>query len=91
MKPNIMLYTKGHCPYCHRAKALLRAKGVTDWTEIDLDDDPAQAGAMRTASGGRMTVPQIFINGTHVGGSDDLFALDAHGGLNRLLAEVVHV
>lgn len=62
-----------------------------DWTEIDLDDDPAQVHAMRTASGGRMTVPQIFINGTHVGGSDDLFALDADGGLDRLLAEEVRV
>ncbi len=91
MKQDILLYTKGHCPYCHRAKALLRAKGVTDWTEVDLDEDPAQAGVMRTASGGRMTVPQIFINGTHVGGSDDLFALDARGGLDRLLAEEVRV
>lgn len=87
MKPTILLYTKGYCPFCHRAKAHLRAKGVTDWIEVDVDSDPAHFDAMRTASGGRKTVPQIFINGTHVGGSDDLLALDADGGLDLLLAE----
>lgn len=87
MKPHIILYTKGYCPFCHRAKAHLRAKGVTDWIEVDVEDDPAQFRAMLTASGGRSTVPQIFINGTHVGGSDDLLALDAQGGLDLLLGE----
>ena len=72
--PHILLYTMGHCPYCRRAKALLRQKGVTNWE-----------GEMLARSGGRRTVPQIFIGNTHVGGADDLFKLDAAGGLDRLL------
>lgn len=84
MKPDVLLYTTSWCPYCHRAKALLKQKGVK-WNEIDIESDPDNRQAMRKASG-RNTVPQIFINGTHVGGSDELFALDAKGGLDKLLA-----
>jgi len=91
MKPEIILYTLAHCPFCRRAKADLRAKGVTDWTEIDIEADPSHRRAMMLASGGRHTVPQIFINGTHVGGSDDLRALDADGGLDLLLGEATLV
>lgn len=84
MKPDVLLYTTSWCPYCHRAKTLLKEKGV-QWVEFDIDADPVQRRAMMEASG-RDTVPQIFINGTHVGGSDDLFELNANGGLDKLLA-----
>ena len=83
--PHILLYTMGHCPYCKRAKALLRDKGITEWEEYDLEVVPAKRGEMIAKSGGRTTVPQIFIGQTHVGGADDLFRLDAAGGLDRLL------
>lgn len=83
--PNVLLYTMGHCPYCRRAKALLRDKGVTAWTEYDLEITPEKRGEMLAKANGRHTVPQIFINGTHVGGADDLFRLDAAGGLDKLL------
>lgn len=89
MKRNITLYTKGYCPYCARAKALLRAKGVTDWTEYDLEVVPEKLGEMVARSNGRRTVPQIFIDGDHVGGSDDLQALDAAGRLDRRLKPYV--
>jgi glutaredoxin 3 len=82
--PDILIYSKSTCPFCHRAKGLLADKGLR-WKEIDIGLEPAQRRVMIEASR-RMTVPQIFINGTHVGGSDDLFALDANGGLDRLLA-----
>lgn len=84
--PPIVLYTMGHCPYCARAKALLRQRGVTEWREFDLERVPTKRGEMVARSGGRQTVPQIFIGDTHVGGADDLFALDAAGGLVPLLA-----
>ena len=83
--PNILLYTMGHCPYCRRAKALLREKGVTSWEEYDLEIVPEKHGETLAKSGGRNTVPQIFIGKTHVGGSDDLFRLDAAGKLDPLL------
>ena len=83
--PHILLYTMGHCPYCKRAKALLRDKGITEWEEYDLEIVSAKRGEMIAKSGGRTTVPQIFIGQTHVGGADDLFRLDAAGGLDRLL------
>lgn len=83
--PHILLYTMDHCPYCKRAKALLREKGVRDWEEYDLEIVPHKRGEMIAKSGGRNTVPQIFIGDTHVGGADDLFKLDATGGLDRLL------
>lgn len=83
--PHIRLYTMGHCPYCRRAKALLRQKGVTEWEEYDLEIRPEKRGEMIAESGGRRTVPQIFIGNTHVGGSDDLAALEAAGKLDLLL------
>lgn len=80
----VTIYTTGTCPYCLRAKQLLAARGVTDLDEIRVDLDPGQRQAMLERSG-RHTVPQIFIGSTHVGGCDDLVALDARGGLEPLL------
>ena len=83
--PHITLYTTGTCPYCIRAKQLLATRGVSDYEEIRVDLQPEQRLRMmeRTA---RRTVPQIFIGATHVGGCDDLMALDAAGGLVPLLS-----
>ncbi len=81
---NIEIYTSPYCGYCHRAKALLNRKGAA-FTEIDIMDDDTKRGEMMTRSG-RRTVPQIFIDGRHVGGCDDLYDLDAAGGLDSLLA-----
>jgi glutaredoxin 3 len=80
----IIIYSKSYCPYCHAAKALLKKKGAA-FTEIDVTTDPAGQRAMAKRANGRSTVPQIFIGGKHVGGSDDLHALDAAGGLDPLL------
>ena len=74
MKPDVLLYTTSWCPFCRRAKTLLKEKGVK-WKELDIEADRDHRQAMTQASG-RNTVPQIFINGTHVGGFDDLFELD---------------
>lgn len=82
---NIAIYTTNMCPYCSRAKTLLQKKGV-DYTEIDVSYDQDARAAMMQRAGGRRTVPQIFIGQTHVGGCDDLYALDAKGGLDALLA-----
>lgn len=87
MTPNILLYTMDHCPYCKRAKALLRDKGITQWTEHDLETAPEKRPEM-VALSGRNTVPQIFIDGLHIGGASDLFALDNAGGLDPLLGLV---
>lgn len=84
MKPDVLLYTTSWCPYCQRAKTLLKEKGV-QWSELDIESDPVHRQAMMAASS-RNTVPQIFINGTHVGGSDELFELEAKGELDKLLA-----
>jgi len=84
MKPDVLLYTTSWCPFCRRAKTLLKEKGV-QWTELDIEADPLHRQAMTEVSG-RNTVPQIFINGTHVGGCDELVALEAKGGLDKLLA-----
>ena len=73
------------CPYCHRAKALLQQRGVTQIDEIRVDLEPAQRTHMMELTG-RRTVPQIFIGDTHVGGCDDLVELDQRGGLLPLLA-----
>jgi glutaredoxin 3 len=81
---NITIYTTLLCPYCHRAKALLRKKGA-NFVEIDVGMDPAKRAEMTTKALGRHTVPQIFIDGFHVGGSDDLHALDADGRLDPML------
>ncbi|MBU6141462.1 MAG: glutaredoxin 3 [Proteobacteria bacterium] len=80
---NIIIYSKEVCPYCVRAKALLSRKGA-EFTEIKITDDKTREEMMKK-SGGRMTVPQIFIGDFHVGGCDDLYALDASGKLEELL------
>jgi len=80
----VTLYTSDYCPYCSRAKALLRARGVSELEEIVVDGRPHLRAAM-TERCGRTSVPQIFIDGRHIGGCDDLHALDAHGGLLPLL------
>ena len=79
----IEIYTKATCSYCHRAKALLNSKGVS-FDEIAIDGDADKREKM-IARSGRSTVPQIFIDGQHVGGCDDLHALDARGGLDPML------
>jgi glutaredoxin 3 len=81
----IEIYTQFGCPYCSRAKALLRKKDAT-FTEYDVTIDGVKRQEMRERSGGRQTVPQVFIDGQHIGGSDDLAALEAAGGLDPLLA-----
>ncbi len=81
----IKMYTTGYCPYCVRAKMLLKSKGVEHIEEIRIDSDPVQREEMMRITGKR-TVPQIFIGSTHVGGCDDLIALDKTGGLQSLLA-----
>lgn len=83
MTKSIVLYTKGHCPFCKNAKALLRAKGVT-FTDIEITGNEKLTAEMVKRSG-RCTVPQIFIGDVHVGGGSDLDALDAAGGLDPLL------
>ncbi len=80
----VRMYTTQVCPYCVRAKALLRQRGVAQIDEIRVDLDPAQRDHMVQITG-RRTVPQIFIGDTHVGGCDDLMALDQKGGLLPLL------
>jgi glutaredoxin 3 len=82
--PPIVIYTKSSCPYCHAAKALLKAKGAP-FEEISVDGDYAAQAAMAKKAG-RSTVPQIWIGGTHVGGCDDLHGLDSAGRLDTLLA-----
>jgi glutaredoxin 3 len=81
----VEIYTKALCPYCSRALALLRLKGVEP-EDIDITMDRDLRQEMIGRADGRMTVPQIFIDGQHVGGSDDLAALDARGGLDPMLA-----
>ena len=81
----VTIYTKSWCPYCQKAKALLDSKQVT-YEERDVGHDPEGQAAMAQRAHGRSTVPQIFINGTHVGGCDDLHALNDAGKLDTLLA-----
>lgn len=81
----VVIYTTQVCPFCVRAKALLQQRGVQAIEEIRVDLDPAQREHMMAITG-RRTVPQIFIDQTHVGGCDDLIALDQRGGLLPLLA-----
>ena len=80
----VTIYTKAYCPYCVRAKALLSQKGV-QFDEIKIDEQPELRPAMIERANGRTTVPQIFIGDFHVGGCDDLHALDAQGKLDKLL------
>jgi glutaredoxin 3 len=81
----VEIYTKAFCPYCTRAMRLLAAKGVTP-EETDISMGGPQRATMIQRANGRTTVPQVFIDGRHIGGSDDLAALDARGGLDPLLA-----
>lgn len=82
---DVTIYTTMMCPYCYRAKQLLQKKGV-DYTEIDVSMDAAKRAEMTQKASGRRTVPQIFVGATHVGGCDDLYALDQAGKLDTLLA-----
>jgi glutaredoxin 3 len=82
---SVVIYTKSTCPYCHAAKDLLNQKGAA-FDEISVDGDRAAQANMAARAGGRSTVPQIFIGEKHVGGCDDLYALDAEGKLDALLA-----
>ena len=81
--PDIVMYSAGWCPYCERARALLARRGLP-FREIKVDENPADRDAMLARSGGRRTVPQIFIGDHHVGGFDDLYALDKAGRLDEL-------
>jgi glutaredoxin 3 len=83
--PKVEIYTKSWCPYCVRAKMLLAKKRV-DLHEIAVDGAGEKKQEMMARTGGRMTVPQIFIDGRHVGGCDDLFELERDGKLDQLLA-----
>ncbi len=82
---SVKIYTTGSCPYCIQAKALLKQRGVVELDEVRVDMLPGEREKMMTITG-RRTVPQIFIGITHVGGCDDLVALDSRGGLLPLLA-----
>jgi glutaredoxin 3 len=83
----VKMYTTAVCPYCVQAKRLLKSKGVEQIKEIRIDVDP-QARVTMMETTGRRTVPQIFIGDTHVGGCDDLIALDSQGGLLPLLLQI---
>jgi glutaredoxin 3 len=80
----VEMYATMFCPYCARARALFERKAVT-FTEIDLDEHPERRAEMVRRAGGSRTVPQIFIDGEHIGGSDELVALDREGGLDAKL------
>ena len=82
--PPIKMYNTAVCPYCVRAKNILKSKGVEHIEEVRIDTDPSQLAHMMSITG-RRTVPQIFIGDVHVGGCDDLIALDGRGGLQPLL------
>lgn len=82
----VLIYSKDYCPYCHRAKALFQKLGQ-DFEEIDLLANPNKKSEMVSMANGRTTVPQIFINGKHIGGCDDLYKLHDAGKLKPLLAE----
>lgn len=83
---HVKMYLTSWCPYCNRAKALLQQRGVSDIEEVDLDEQPQERPGMVKLTG-RTSVPQIFIDGRHVGGCDDLMALDRQGGLAPLLGK----
>jgi len=85
MMPNVIINVTPHCPYCVRAKALFDKLGVS-YTTIDVSTDDALRQDMVKRSGGRTSVPQIFINDTHIGGCDDLYALYKTGGLEKYLS-----
>jgi glutaredoxin 3 len=81
----VLIYTKRTCPYCVRAKELFNSKSIS-FQEIDITDDPSLRSEMIKKANGRTTVPQIFIGGQHIGGCDDLLALEKNGKLDGLLA-----
>jgi len=83
--PQIIVYSGPNCPYCERAKMLLKKKGAA-FADFNVRTDPAKLAEMKEKSGGKQSIPQIFIDGKHIGGCDDLYALDAKGGLDPLLA-----
>ena len=85
--PTVKMYTTSSCPYCIHAKQLLAARGVAQIDEIRVDLHPTERARMMEITG-RRTVPQIFIGDTHVGGCDDLIALDGRGGLAPLLGAI---
>ena len=82
--PPVTIYTKPFCPYCARALALLREKGI-EFTEIEAAFDPEKKKEMVQRAGGRMTFPQIFVGDRHIGGCDDMYELEDSGELDRLL------
>lgn len=82
--PEVEVYTTPTCPYCRAAKELLRRKGVP-FIEINVDGEPQRRAEMIGRANGRTTVPQVFVGDTHLGGCDDLYALEAAGELDRLL------
>ncbi len=84
MSAHVLMYTTAVCPYCTRAKLLLKARGVTEIEEVRIDLDPGRRDEMMNQTR-RRTVPQIYIGDTHVGGFDDLSALDGAGKLRPLL------
>jgi glutaredoxin 3 len=88
VKANVEIYTWQTCPYCIRAKLLLRWKGV-NFTEYKIDGNGAARVKMAERANGRRSVPQIFINNQHIGGCDDLYALDTQGKLDDLLAQPI--
>ncbi len=83
---NVIMYTTGYCPYCANAERLLQSKGVTEINKIQIDTDPTLRMEMMEKTG-RRTVPQIYIDDQHIGGFDDLRALDLAGGLEPLLSK----
>ena len=90
MAPKIEVYTWRTCPFCIRAKELLRNKGV-EFIEYSIDGDEAARSKMAQRSNGRRSVPQIFINDQHIGGCDDMYYLDSQGKLDQLLASTQQV
>lgn len=86
LSAKIQMYATAVCPYCIRAEQLLKRKGVTDIEKIRVDLEPARREEMLARSNGLRTVPQIFINDTHVGGCDELYELERRGALDTLLA-----
>jgi len=89
MAPKVEIYTWRTCPFCIHAKDLLQSKGVK-FIEYNIDGDEAARSQMQNRAHGRRSVPQIFINDEHIGGCDDLYALDAQGKLDQLLTTIKH-
>jgi len=83
---NVTIYTKNYCPYCVKAKSLLKRKGVSEFSEIDITNDEKLQQEMIEKSGGRRSVPQIFIGEKSIGGCDDLYALENAGKLDAMLS-----